>query len=40
MSALTMLADTMLPEAFAVEGVFTGSVVVIGFAIAIALKAL
>lgn len=37
---LTMLADTMLPEAFAVEGVFTGSVVVIGFAIAIALKAL
>ena len=37
---LTMLADTMLPEAFAVEGVFTGSVVALGFAFAIALKAL
>jgi len=36
---LTMLADTMLPEAYAVEGVFTGSVVAAGFALAIALKA-
>ncbi len=37
---LTMLADTMLPEAFATEGVFTGSVVAVGFAVAIALEAL
>lgn len=37
---LTMLADTMLPEAYSTEGVFTGSVVVIGFATAIALNAI
>ncbi|MEU4218157.1 ZIP family zinc transporter [Actinoplanes sp. NPDC026623] len=37
---LAMLADTMLPEAYAVEGVLTGPVVVAGFAISVALSAI
>jgi zinc transporter, ZIP family len=37
---LTMLADTMLPEAYQVEGVLTGPLVVIGFAVSIALSAI
>jgi ZIP family zinc transporter len=37
---LAMLADTLLPEAYAVEGVFTGPLVVAGFAASIALSAL
>jgi ZIP family zinc transporter len=37
---LAMLADTMLPESYEVEGVLTGLLVVVGFAIAIALGAL
>jgi ZIP family zinc transporter len=37
---LTMVCDTMLPEAFEVEGVYTGSLVAIGFAISISLSAL
>jgi ZIP family zinc transporter len=37
---LAMVADTLLPEAFAVEGVFTGSVVVAGFAVSIILSSL
>jgi zinc transporter, ZIP family len=36
---LAMLADTMLPEAYAVEGVWTGPLVVLGFAASIALSA-
>jgi ZIP family zinc transporter len=37
---LAMVADTLLPEAYAVEGVWTGTLVVIGFAISIALSAI
>jgi ZIP family zinc transporter len=37
---LAMLADTLLPEAYAVEGVMTGPLVVAGFAVPIALSAL
>jgi hypothetical protein len=37
---LTMLADTLLPEAYAVEGVSTGFLVVAGFAISLALSAI
>jgi len=37
---LAMLADTLLPEAYAVEGVFTGSLVVTGFAVSLALSAI
>lgn len=37
---LAMLADTLLPEAYAVEGVLTGPLVVAGFAASIALSAL
>jgi ZIP family zinc transporter len=37
---LAMLADTMLPESYEVEGVLTGLLVVVGFAIAIGLGAL
>jgi ZIP family zinc transporter len=37
---LAMLADTLLPEAYAVEGVLTGPLVVAGFAISIALSAI
>jgi zinc transporter, ZIP family len=37
---LAMLADTLLPEAYAVEGVYTGSLVVTGFAISLGLAAL
>jgi ZIP family zinc transporter len=37
---LAMLADTLLPEAYAVEGVWTGPLVVAGFAISIALASL
>ena len=37
---LAMVADTLLPQAYAVEGVWTGTLVVIGFAISIALSAL
>jgi ZIP family zinc transporter len=36
---LAMLADTLLPEAYAVEGVLTGPLVVIGFAVSLALSA-
>jgi zinc transporter, ZIP family len=36
---LAMLADTLLPEAYAVEGVLTGSLVVLGFAVSLALSA-
>ena len=36
---LAMLADTLLPEAYAVEGVLTGPLVVTGFAISLALSA-
>ena len=34
---LAMLADTLLPEAYKVEGVWTGSLVVFGFAISLGL---
>lgn len=37
---LAMLADTLLPEAYAVEGVVTGPLVAIGFAISIGLSAI
>jgi ZIP family zinc transporter len=37
---LAMLADTMLPEAYDVEGTFTGALVVIGFAVSVMLSAL
>lgn len=37
---LAMVSDTMLPEAFEVEGVFTGSLVAFGFAISLILSAL
>jgi ZIP family zinc transporter len=37
---LTMLADTLLPEAFSVEGTFTGFLVVTGFAMSLGLSAL
>jgi ZIP family zinc transporter len=36
---LAMLADTLLPEAYKVEGVVTGSLVVAGFAVSLALSA-
>ena len=36
---LAMLADTLLPEAYAVEGVLTGTLVVVGFAVSLALSA-
>jgi len=36
---LAMLADTLLPEAYAVEGVLTGPLVVTGFAVSLALSA-
>ena len=37
---LTMLTDTMLPEAFAIERDYTGALVVLGFAGALALSSL
>ena len=37
---LAMVADTLLPEAFEVEGIYTGSLVVIGFAISLILSAI
>jgi ZIP family zinc transporter len=37
---LTMVSDTMLPEAFQVEGVYTGSLVAFGFAVSLSLSAL
>jgi zinc transporter, ZIP family len=37
---LAMLADTLLPEAYEVEGVFTGTLVVVGFAASLALAAI
>jgi len=37
---LAMLANTLLPEAYAVEGVFTGSLVVAGFAVSLLLSAI
>jgi ZIP family zinc transporter len=37
---LAMLADTLLPEAYEVEGVLTGPLVVVGFAVSLALSAL
>ena len=36
---LAMLANSLLPEAYAVEGVFTGPLVVVGFAVSLALSA-
>jgi ZIP family zinc transporter len=36
---ITMCADTLLPEAFEVEGILTGSLVAIGFAFSIILSA-
>jgi zinc transporter, ZIP family len=36
---LAMLANSLLPEAYAVEGVLTGSLVVAGFAVSLALSA-
>ena len=36
---LAMLADTLLPQAYAVEGVLTGPLVVAGFAVSLALSA-
>src|SRR5215207_7864347 len=36
---LAMLADTLLPEAYDVEGVLTGPLVVFGFAVSLALSA-
>jgi ZIP family zinc transporter len=37
---LAMLADTLLPEAYEVEGVLTGPLVVVGFAISLAMSAI
>ena len=37
---LAMLADTLLPEAYKVEGVLTGPLVVAGYAVSIALSAI
>jgi ZIP family zinc transporter len=37
---LAMLADTLLPEAYEVEGVLTGPLVVAGFAVSLALSAI
>jgi ZIP family zinc transporter len=37
---LAMLADTMLPEAYEVEGAMTGPLVVVGFAFSLALSAI
>lgn len=37
---LAMIADTLLPEAYAVEGPVTGLLVVAGFALALALAAI
>ena len=37
---LAMLADTLLPEAYEVEGVITGTLVVVGFAASLGLQAL
>jgi ZIP family zinc transporter len=37
---LAMLADTLLPEAYKVEGVLTGPLVVAGFAVSLALSAI
>ncbi len=37
---LAMLADTLLPEAYAVEGVLTGPLVVAGLALSLALSAI
>jgi ZIP family zinc transporter len=37
---LAMLADTLLPQAYAVEGVLTGPLVVAGFAVSLALSAI
>jgi ZIP family zinc transporter len=37
---LAMLADTLLPEAYEVEGIFTGFLVVSGFAVSLALSAI
>jgi zinc transporter, ZIP family len=35
---LTMVADTLLPEAFEVEGIYTGSLVAVGFAFSLMLS--
>jgi len=37
---LTMVCDTMLPEAFAVQRVYTGSLVAIGFSVAVVLSSI
>jgi ZIP family zinc transporter len=36
---LAMVCDTLLPEAFEVEGIYTGSLVTIGFAVSLILSA-
>jgi zinc transporter, ZIP family len=38
--AVAMLTDTPLPEAYKVEGMWTGSLVVAGFAISLPLSAI
>jgi ZIP family zinc transporter len=35
-----MVTDTLLPEAFEVEGIYTGTLVTIGFAISLILSAI
>jgi ZIP family zinc transporter len=37
---LAMLADTLLPEAYKVEGVLTGPLVVVGFAVSLVMSAI
>jgi ZIP family zinc transporter len=37
---LAMVADTLLPEAFEVEGIYTGTLVTIGFAVSLTLSAI
>jgi ZIP family zinc transporter len=34
-----MVSDTLLPEAFEIEGIYTGSLVTIGFAVSLILSA-
>jgi ZIP family zinc transporter len=36
---LAMVSDTLLPEAFEIEGIYTGSLVTIGFAVSLILSA-
>jgi ZIP family zinc transporter len=37
---LAMVADILLPEAFEVEGIYTGSLVTVGFAVSLMLAAI